>query len=88
MREYVITDQLRGHYEECLDKYLNDKNKVGYWISGWFGSGKSHFLKIFGYLLENRQLEDASAAEVFLRRDEKNTLKPLVEEINKNYNTL
>lgn len=87
LREYVITDQLRGHYEECLDKYLNDKNKVGYWISGWFGSGKSHFLKIFGYLLENHQFEDSSAAEIFLRRDEKNTLKPLVEEINKNYNT-
>ena len=51
LQEYVITDQLREHFKECLDKYLNDKNKVGYWISGWFGSGKSHFLKIFGYLL-------------------------------------
>ena len=87
LREYVITNQLRGHFEKCLEKYLNDKNKIGYWISGWFGSGKSHFLKILGYLLENHQFEDSSAAEIFLRRDEKNTLKPLVEEINKNYNT-
>lgn len=87
LQEYVITEQLRGHFKECLDKYLNDKNKVGYWISGWFGSGKSHFLKIFGYLLENHQFDDCSAADVFLRRDETNVLKSYVEQINANYKT-
>ncbi|MDU1507398.1 MAG: BREX system P-loop protein BrxC [Clostridium butyricum] len=87
LQEYVITDQLRGHFEKCLDKYLNDKNKVGYWVSGWFGSGKSHFLKIFGYLLENHQFDDCSAADVFLRRDETNILKPYVDKINSNYKT-
>lgn len=87
LKEYVITDQLRGHFEKCLDKYLNDQNKVGYWISGWFGSGKSHFLKIFGYLLENHKFDDCTAAEIFLRRDEINKLKPYVEEINKKYKT-
>lgn len=87
LQEYVITDQLREHFEECLDKYLNDKNRVGYWISGWFGSGKSHFLKIFGYLLENHQFDDSSAADVFLRRDETNTLKPYVDKIKDTYKT-
>ena len=87
LQEYVITDQLREHFKECLDKYLNDKNKVGYWVSGWFGSGKSHFLKIFGYLLENHQFDDSSAADVFLRRDETNTLKPYVDKINETYKT-
>ncbi len=87
LQEYVITDQLREHFKECLDKYLNDKNKVGYWISGWFGSGKSHFLKILGYLLENRQFDDCSAADVFLRRDETNILKNYMEKINETYKT-
>ena len=87
LQEYVITDQLREHFKECLDKYLNDKNKVGYWISGWFGSGKSHFLKIFGYLLENHQFDDCSAADIFIRRDETNTLKNYIEKINETYKT-
>ncbi len=87
LQEYVITDQLREHFKECLDKYLNDKNKVGYWISGWFGSGKSHFLKIFGYLLENHQFDDCSAADIFIRRDETNALKDYIEKINDKYKT-
>jgi len=87
LQEYVITDQLREHFKECLDKYLNDKNKVGYWISGWFGSGKSHFLKIFGYLLENHQFDDCTAADIFIRRDETNTLKKYIEKINESYKT-
>lgn len=87
LQEYVITDQLREHFKECLDKYLNDKNKVGYWISGWFGSGKSHFLKIFGYLLENHQFDDSSAADIFIRRDETNTLKNYIGKINETYKT-
>lgn len=87
LEEYVITEQLRTHYKQCLDKYLNDANKVGYWVSGWFGSGKSHFLKIFGYLLENHKLDDSNAVDIFNRRDETNMLKPFIEEINGRYKT-
>lgn len=87
LEEYVITENLRTHYKNCLDKYLNDVNKVGYWVSGWFGSGKSHFLKIFGYLLENHHFDDCDAEDIFIRRDETNLLKPLIEEINRRYKT-
>ncbi len=60
--EYVVTRELGVHLRKFFDSYLlsvdNAKDpeisgKVGVWISGFFGSGKSHFIKILSYLLEN-----------------------------------
>ena len=39
---------------------------MGVWISGFFGSGKSHFLKILSYLLENKQVGDKHALDFFI----------------------
>jgi hypothetical protein len=63
LEEYVVTKELDMHFRRFFGSYLDaiDKagnpdivGKVGVWISGFFGSGKSHFLKILSYLLENR----------------------------------
>jgi hypothetical protein len=63
LEEYVVTRELDIHFRRFFGSYLdaidNAGNpdivgKVGVWISGFFGSGKSHFLKILSYLLENR----------------------------------
>lgn len=61
--EFVITKELDRHLRKFLSAYLNviDNShdpaitgKMGVWISGFFGSGKSHFLKVLSYLLANR----------------------------------
>jgi hypothetical protein len=65
LEEYVITCELDVHLRKFFNAYLdaidNPKNpdiagKVGVWVSGFFGSGKSHFIKILSYLLENRRV--------------------------------
>jgi hypothetical protein len=67
--EYVVTRELQGHFGEFFEAYkkgiVNHTDKMGVWISGFFGSGKSHFLKILSYLLENRLVNDKKAAEYF-----------------------
>ena len=61
--EFVITRELDQHFRKFITWYLEavdqGKNpdttgKMGIWISGFFGSGKSHFLKVLSYLLRNR----------------------------------
>ena len=39
---------------------------MGMWISGFFGSGKSHFLKILSYLLENKEVGGKKAIDYFV----------------------
>jgi hypothetical protein len=57
--EYVVTKELDEHFRKFFEVFstsLDDKSledKIGIWISGFFGSGKSHFLKILSYLLSN-----------------------------------
>jgi hypothetical protein len=61
--EYVVTGELDKHFRRFFDAFLKTRDNtegshlaglIGVWISGFFGSGKSHFLKILSYLLENR----------------------------------
>lgn len=55
--EYVVTKEILTHLRKVFSSYCGslDKptDKVGIWVSGFFGSGKSHFIKILSYILEN-----------------------------------
>lgn len=67
--EYVITNELRKHFIQFFnfygDAFDNPMDLIGVWVSGFFGSGKSHFLKMLSYLLENRQIGNTSTVELF-----------------------
>ena len=67
--EYVVTKELLKHFRDFFDNYEkginNNTDKMGVWISGFFGSGKSHFLKILSYLLKNSVVEGKRAIEYF-----------------------
>lgn len=53
--EYVVTKQVTEHLRKFIDAYLQGSgDRMGVWVSGFFGSGKSHFIKIISYLLENK----------------------------------
>jgi len=66
--EYVITNEIGARLEEFLRAYNNYKDANGVWISGFFGSGKSHLLKMLALLLENDTVEGEPAFSVFERK--------------------
>jgi len=73
--EYVLTDQLARDFKDVLEPIIDsarpaggDTDKVGVWVSGFFGSGKSHFAKLAGHLLADTDTGGGEGArEVFSR---------------------
>jgi len=68
VREYVVTDKIEEELKRIFDTFTlvsetlrrggASRDVMGMWVSGFFGSGKSHFAKVLGYLLQNDALGD------------------------------
>lgn len=93
--EYVVTSELEKYIERFFDAYIKGLNgrtdKMGVWISGFFGSGKSHFLKILSYILEDKVVKDKAgnkrnATSFFLddAKISKDSLKKKIEMVSSN----
>ena len=65
LEEYVITNEISKRLSDFLEEYNNYSNKNGVWISGFFGSGKSHLLKMLSLALEGAKVDEVSAADLF-----------------------
>jgi hypothetical protein len=72
LEEYVVTKQISDYLRRFFDAYLaaidrpHDPaitDRMGVWVSGFFGSGKSHFIKILSYLLENLESTNPETGE-------------------------
>lgn len=71
--EYVVTKDIDKNFDKLYKGIIKgfgggDKDHIGVWISGDFGSGKSHFLKISSFLLQNEEIHGKNAVEYFLNK--------------------
>src|SRR5690554_173489 len=65
VNEYVVTKEVAKKIADFFEAYNNYYGANGVWISGFFGSGKSHLLKILSYVLENKEYNGSKLGELF-----------------------
>ena len=84
--EYVLTNEAAKGLELLLEAYANYTNANGVWISGFFGSGKSHLLKMLAHLLgdvEGQEFDRTRVTESFRSKATDAFLPPLLDKASK-----
>lgn len=86
LKEYVMTDEVTKRMEEFYSHYAATLNqptdKMGVWISGFFGSGKSHLLKILSYLTGHRVVDGQTAYSFFPSKTTNSNLLELMKKVD------
>lgn len=66
LEEYVVTQDIRKGLGVFAERYLEEKTANGVWISGFYGSGKSHLLKILSLILGGQPVNGVAPADIIL----------------------
>ena len=74
VEEYVLTNEIQTRLDHFLSAYNDYQGANGVWLSGFFGSGKSHLLKMLALLLENREIDGQRVLADFQAKCDDNTL--------------
>lgn len=89
IQEYVFTDEIINGLVKILDAIKNNRrfDHIGIWIDGYYGSGKSHFLKYLDYLITPETMDQAfgrliDAISQIDPFDDKHQLSPDVDKSN------
>jgi hypothetical protein len=68
IENYIITDGLAKEYGRFVSIYTSNIIETGVWLSGFYGSGKSYFGKLLGYMMSNRLISGTPARDRILQR--------------------
>ena len=68
IESYIVTENIGKYFSDFVSKFTSNIKETGVWISGFYGSGKSYFGKMLGYLLENKDILGTPAIERFVPR--------------------
>ena len=87
LEEYVVTEEMEKHFKLFFNNYKNGienrSHNIGVWISGFFGSGKSHFLKMLSYMIDNKKVNGKNVITYFKDKFRDKTLLEDIAEVQK-----
>ena len=65
---FILTESLAKHLADFCDFYTSNTAQPGLWLSGFYGSGKSYFSKMIGFLLKNPTIKGTSIHDRFANK--------------------
>ena len=65
---FILTESLAKHLADFCDFYVSNTSQPGLWLSGFYGSGKSYFSKMIGFLLKNPVLSGTCIRDRFANK--------------------
>jgi len=68
LESYIVTEGIGRHLYNFANQLTSNIKETGVWISGFYGSGKSYFGKMLGYIIADPMINGTSARERFLHR--------------------
>jgi hypothetical protein len=68
IESYIVTEGIGRHLYDFTNQYTSNIKETGVWLSGFYGSGKSYFGKMLGYIIDNSMINGTSARERFIPR--------------------
>lgn len=74
VEEYVITKEIERELKRLVEGYKEAVSARsaypynGVWISGYFGSGKSHLLKMLSLIMSGRNINGIKLRDIFLKK--------------------
>ena len=68
IENYIVTNGIGDYLNKFSNQFTSNIRETGVWISGFYGSGKSYFGKMLGYILDNPTINGTSAVDRFVPR--------------------
>ncbi len=65
---YIVTEGIGRHLYNFTNQFTSNIKETGVWLSGFYGSGKSYFGKMLGYIIANPVINGTPARERFIPR--------------------
>lgn len=79
IESYIVTEGIGRHLYNFTNQFTSNIKETGVWLSGFYGSGKSYFGKMLGYIIGNPIINGTRARERFIPRLKGVTDESLIE---------
>lgn len=68
IESYIVTEGIGQHLYNFTNQFTSNVTETGVWLSGFYGSGKSYFGKMLGYIIDNPTINGTPARDRFIPR--------------------